>query len=244
VLDISPLASLVSELATAQAANQASQAELERLKTLAAQSNASERALQAAQATASHDRAQMESVRSRLMASWGSAIGGRSDLTSLTESLISQQTVLVEVDLPAGQTVKGQPIGARLSALDQETEPIAAEFVGPAAVVDPQTQGRGFLFQVKPNSSHLVPGQSLTARLDMPGEPRAGVTVPRLAVVRFKGAAWVYRQAGDDSFQRLEVSLEAPLKDGWFVSQGLQPQDKVVVTGAQQLLSEELKGEE
>jgi hypothetical protein len=78
----------------------------------------------------------------------------------------------------------------------------------------------------------------------MPGESRQGVAVPRAAVVRFKGAAWVYRQSSDDSFQRLEVSLEAPLKEGWFVSQGLQPQDKLVITGAQQLLSEELKGEE
>jgi len=244
VMDTSPLASVVAELATSEAANKASQAELERLKTLAAQSNASERAVQAAQAAASRDRAQVESIRSRLLASWGSVIAGRSDLPTFAQSLISQQAVVVEVDLPAGQTIKGQPNGARLSTLDPESPPVAAQFIGPAPAVDPQTQGQGFLFQVAPNTSHLVPGQNLSARLEMPGEPRPGVTVPRSAVVRYKGAVWVYKQSGEDAFQRLEVSLEAPLTEGWFVSQGLQPQDKLVIAGAQALLSEEVKGED
>ncbi len=50
-------------------------------------------------------------------------------------------------------------------------------------------------------------------------------------------------QTGDDLFQRVEVSLERPLENGWFTSAGVKPGDKVVVVGAQQLLSEELKGQ-
>src|SRR5437762_5089162 len=50
VLDATPLASLVADLTAATATAQASQAELERLKTLASQNNASARLLQAAEA--------------------------------------------------------------------------------------------------------------------------------------------------------------------------------------------------
>src|ERR1041384_5049991 len=55
VLDPAPLAALLSELASARAAQAASSNELVRLKTLAGNGNASERALQAAEAAALKD---------------------------------------------------------------------------------------------------------------------------------------------------------------------------------------------
>jgi hypothetical protein len=88
----------------------------------------------------------------------------------------------------------------------------------------------------------------LVAWLVLPGEPRPGVIVPRDAVLRHAGETFVYLQK-DDVFQRQAVALERPVADGWFVGVGtndhppLQPQEKVVVVGAQQLLSEELKGQ-
>jgi len=41
----------------------------------------------------------------------------------------------------------------------------------------------------------------------------------------------------------VEVALDRPLEDGWFVGSGLKADAKVVTPGAQQLLSEELKGQ-
>jgi hypothetical protein len=96
----------------------------------------------------------------------------------------------------------------------------------------------------------------LVAWLALPGAPRSGVIVPRDAVLRHEGETFVYLQK-DDVFQRQAVALERPVADGWFVPVGannhspdrannhspLQPQEKVVVVGAQQLLSEELKGQ-
>jgi hypothetical protein len=68
------------------------------------------------------------------------------------------------------------------------------------------------------------------------------VAVPRSAVLRFNGATWVYRQTSDETFERLEVALDRPLENGWFVREGLKPGEKLVTVGAQQILSEELKG--
>jgi len=61
--------------------------------------------------------------------------------------------------------------------------------------------------------------------------------------VRFNGTAWVYVQAASDTFRRTEVSLDHPLDQGWFIQGSLSLQDKVVIVGAQQLLSEERKGQ-
>jgi hypothetical protein len=70
------------------------------------------------------------------------------------------------------------------------------------------------------------------------------VIVPRDASLRHKGQVFVYLQMSDNTFQRKVIELGRPAGNGWFVAEGLKPQDKVVVVGAQQLLSEELKGQE
>jgi multidrug efflux pump subunit AcrA (membrane-fusion protein) len=243
VLDASPLASLVAELAVAHAASEASQAELKRLKTLAGENNASERALQSAEAAAVRDQAQVESARLRLMSGWGSVIAARQDLPAFVKSLSSLDNVLVELDLPAGEAASAVPTGVSLLSLGDDSRPIEAELLGPAMMVDPQMQGRGFLCLVTHNSTHLAPGAAVTGLLTLPGEAQSGVTVPRDAVVRFNGATWVYVQASDDTFERKEAALDRPLEKGWFVREGLKPEAKVVTAGAQELLSEELKGQ-
>lgn len=243
VLDITPLAALVAELNTAQAASAASQAELQRLRTLAAQNNASERSLQAAEATAAHDRAQVDSAKLRLEATWGTALAGRKDLADLVQSISSLNAALVEVDVPAGQSLNEPPNAARLFTLADGNKPIEAQFIGPSPQVDQQLQGRGFLFLVSPNPARLATGAALAALLSLPGEPQTGIVLPRAAVVRFNGTTWIYLQTGEETFERRETTLDSPLADGWFVSKGLKPGDKVVTVAAQQILSEELKGQ-
>jgi hypothetical protein len=243
VLDPSPLASIVAELVTAEAAGQASQAELNRLKTLASQSNASERAVQNAQATAVHDQAQIQAIRLRLLAGWGSAISQRNDLPEFVQSLGSLTSAVVELQVPAGENASAAPTGARLFSLGDQTNAVPAQLIGPAPTVDPQMQGRGFLLLVSPNPLRLAPGAAVTGLLTLPGESRSGVLLPREAVVWFNGVTWVYLQTSDENFQRQQVTLGSPLENGWFVPSGLKPQDKVVTVGGQQLLSEELKGQ-
>jgi hypothetical protein len=243
VLDASPLASLVADLISAQAASTASQAEFDRLKNLAAQNNASTRAVEAATAAAAHDRAQVQSMRLRVLANWGNPLAQRDDLPALVQSLGSLESALVQLDLPAGETLKALPTGARLVPVSDETQTVAAKFLGQAPTVDPQMQGRGFLFLVQPNPARLAPGAAVTGYLNLPGEEQSGVAMPRDAVLHYKGTTWVYHQRTDTTFERREVNLDSPLAHGWFVREGFKPEDKVVTVGAQQLLSEELKSQ-
>jgi multidrug efflux pump subunit AcrA (membrane-fusion protein) len=241
VLDPSPLTMLVAELTAAQATSDASQAELKRLKTLAGQNNASERALQTAEAAAARDQALAESTRLKLLAGWGNAISERKDLGAFVRALSGLAACLVELDVPAGDSLQGMPTGARLFTLADGSKTIDAQLLGLAPMADPQLQGKRFLLLVNPNPSGLTPGTAVTGLLTLPGQAETGLAVPRDAIVRFAGASWVYVQTSDQAFQRMEVVLASPLLAGWFVRQGLKPGDKVVTVGAQQLLSEELK---
>lgn len=243
VLDASGLAASAADLKTAQAASAASQAELARLKTLAAQNNASQRALEAAESAAARDQAQLEAVRLRLTATWGNAIASRADLADFAQALARLEQVLVLINLPAGESLPAPPTGARISALG-DTNLVLAQLLGPAPAVDAQLQGPGFLALATSNSFRLVPGAAVTGFLIVPGEKAQGVALPADAVVRFNGLAWVYVETGEETFERRAVKLETPLKQGWFLKSGLRPGDQVVVNGAQQLLSEELKRDE
>ncbi len=240
VVDPSPLVPLVVDLISAQAQSKASEAELNRVKTLAAQDNASQRALQTVEAASTRDMALAAAAHARMVSGWG-AIAERDDLAFFAQSLTTLENALVQVDVPPNESTN-TPTGAQILTLARNAAPIPAKYLGVATVVDPQLQGRGFLFLVTSNSFRLVPGAAVTAFLELPGEPQSGVAVPREAVIRFNGATWVYLQTAEDHFQRAEVELEHPLADGWFVNQGLKAGDKVVTSGAQELLSEELKG--
>jgi hypothetical protein len=241
VLDPAPLAALVTESAAAQAALQASTKEYERVKTLFSQNqNASARALETAEAAMDKDRVALESVRLRLLVGWGKEVASRPDLQAFVASLAARQAALIRVDLPLGERPKAPPVSGRVAPVGTPDSEIEAQILSPAPATDPQTQTEGYLLLAKTDA--LAPGAALVAYLAVPGPARSGVIVPREAVLRHQGETFVYLQTIEDSFQRKAVALERPAGNGWFSNQDLKPQEKVVVVGAQQLLSEELKG--
>jgi len=242
VLDPASLAALVTEGTSAQASLGASTKEFERLKGLYSQNqNASARALETAEAAMKHDQISLASVQSRVLLGWGQAIASQADLAAFVYSLAAQKTALVRVDLPLGERLPGAPTGGRVAPLGTPEHLSDAEYLGPATSADPQTQGRGILLLMKVDPP--PPGTAVLAWLAIPGQPQSGVVVPRSAILRHESRTFVYLQTPEDTFERKAVTLGRPAGDGWFVGQGFKPQDKVVVVGAQELLSEELKGQ-
>lgn len=241
VEDTAALAGAVSDLASDEAAYAASSNELERVKTLAGQGNASARALQAAEATAERDRLAIQAARDHLLLSTTPALTERGDWGGFVQSLMERKTALVRIDVPADEIPTVMPLGARLIALSGDNAD--GEFLGVAAATDPGIQGRGYFFLVSSNAADFTPGGAITGYLRLPGEAVQGVVVPRDAVVRVEGAGWVYVQnAGAKSFTRRTIPLDRPADGGWFVANGLTPGDSIVSVGAQTLLSEEMKG--
>jgi hypothetical protein len=152
-------------------------------------------------------------------------------------------SILARVTVPAGLSIAGEP-HATLVVIGHEKTPYQGERVGIAPQVDPKLQGQTFVFRIRDADAHaaLRPGQSVTAYLDSPGSRRAGVIVPRGAIVWHQGRSWAYVQTAGDSFARRAVELEEPAGAGWF-TRSLKAGDEVVTTGVQTLLSEEFKSQ-
>jgi hypothetical protein len=242
VLDPSSLITGCAELAAADAAATASRQEFERLRSLHAEGqNASLRALQAAEAAAKRDRLQVETARARLVLAWGQAVIERDDLAGLAHALTIQDKLLVRVDLPAGEGTPTPPARARLVEAARPDQTAMAEFLNRVTGTDPRTQGQGFMFLMATNSWRWPFDTAVIGYLQGAGEPWTGIIVPRSAVVRSAGKAWVYVRTKPGQFTRREVVLDWPAEAGWFIRTGLTEQDELVVVGAQLLLSEEQK---
>jgi|ERR1043166_2507306 hypothetical protein len=242
VLDPAPLAALATELASDEAALAASQKEFDRLNVLSTNQNASTRALQAAEATARHDQIALESVRSRLLSGWGKTIAQEKDLAGFTKPLVALESAVVRVDLPANEALSGVEILAHKARIEVAGKSsVAAQWLGPAPNVDPQFQGKAFLFLTTAGAGNLLPGMAVSAYLPLQAAPLNGFVIPDSAVVRRGGQTWVYVQNANDNFTRRKISLDWPLDKGWFVTQGVNASDRIVIQGAQALLSEEFK---
>ena len=76
--------------------------------------------------------------------------------------------------------------------------------------------------------------------LRLSGKPVDGVVIPPDAVLRYEGKSWIYAQTGSNDFTRTEIPLDRPAENGWFVPGNLTATHRVVVSGAQTVLSAEL----
>lgn len=150
-------------------------------------------------------------------------------------------SLLAHISMPAGENFNTSVSTARIIVNGYEDQPLHGQRIALAAAANPATGGQTLLFAVTAEQLSLQPGMAVTAYLQLPGEPEKGVSVPRSAVIRFTGKAWVYVRAGEEKFTRREIILRRPTPQGWFVTDNLKPQEQVVVRGAQSLLSGELK---
>jgi hypothetical protein len=251
VLDPTPIVTLDGELAAAEAALAASRAENERTqKLLAAGETASRKAAEAAEAQFRSDEIKADGLRRRALLEWGAFFSALDAAArrEFVERLVHGSSALVRVDLLPGDALADPPKSARLLVLGREEEPLITNSLTPATDVDPKTQAQGFILRIDNPPFPLRPGMALSAWLELPENPRAGFALPRSAILRHDGRAWVFVQEEEGKFVRKPVQLEAPLEadKGWFTAAeggGIDADDLIIVKGAQALLSEELKAQ-
>jgi hypothetical protein len=221
---------------SARTAAEGSRLELERTQTLAAQENASPRALEEARAAAARDSLALQAARAKFAADWGPQLAGQTNLMAVADRLQGGELSLVKLLPPVGVFPDPPPATATIYLFGTETNASTGEFAD-RLNTDPATQVQTLLFSVK---TKLPPNVAVTAHLQMPGEPVSGWVVPSEAVLRYEGSGWVFVQTETNQFVRAGIPLNHLLDGGWFVAAGLAATNRIVVTGAQSVLSAEL----
>ncbi|MBF6568800.1 MAG: hypothetical protein IVW54_07990 [Candidatus Binataceae bacterium] len=245
ILDPVPLAALDARLASDRAALEASRAEFTRAQLLHSEKqNVSLKEFQSARATFQSGQVQLNLLNQRMADEWGSAIAAmpQTQRAKLIDNLISREEAIIQVSIPARQSLGQAADSAEVTVLGAQAQPLLASAIWPAPSVDPNLQGQGFLMRVKTQGFPLRPGAAVSARLESSSADR-GVVVPSAAVVRTGEAAWAYVQVTPTQFERRRLAGGTMTAGGWFVMRDFAPGDRVVIAGAQVLLSEEFKSE-
>lgn len=240
VLDASPLVNGLADLHLAEVAAAASAKEHVRTRSLFDKGqNASQQAFELAEAAMKRDQLLVESARSRLIAWAGPTLFKRADLLDLGPALNSLECALVRIDLPAGQT--WQPPGTvRLASLATPTLLSEAEWIGRTPIADPTFQGTGMLLLLRTNIPPA--GTAMLGQFASHGDSEKGWRIPDSSIVRHAGGMWFFVWKSDDTFERRLLQSGRRIEDGWFVTEGVTSDNRIVVRGAQVLLSAQLKG--
>lgn len=238
-----------AQLAKARASLDATRKEYRRLAALhQTDRNISDKNLQSALATVLADEATfraaqdgLETLQGAARQQWGDVLAGGLFMASpALMRLIGQQDVLVQLTVPAGTPLSAPPKTATVRRPDGARAELT--LLSPAPRTDPRLQGVSLFYLASAKESGLLPGMNVVAELPL-GTPVSGVAVPASSVVGWQGKNWIYVQKGEGNFVRREIVTDRPVAEGWFVTKDLTPKDRIVVRGAQLLLSEELRAQ-
>jgi hypothetical protein len=239
--------SATAQVDKAKAALGVSQPAYERLKQLYEDNqNAAAKAVQEAEGTWHSDEASFRAASAALQLNealahqtWGEVVSKwLVEGSPAFDRILTQKDLLLQVSfLPF---LAGAPPGtASIQSASGKIQ--SAQFVSAYPSVDSRVQSPSFLY-VTLATSDLIPGMTLVVLLPT-GPLTRGVVMPGNAIVWWQGKAWAFVQIAPDRFARRVVPAETPVPNGWFVSTGFAPGEKIVVRGAQQLLSEEFRSQ-
>jgi hypothetical protein len=214
--------------------------------------NVSDRAVQEAQASLNSDKAKLATsstlangIRDNMRQQWGATLANWATQTSSNsefQSLLQSHEVLLKITLPFDVT-PNKNTELKIFPMGSQKQLVKAQFISDAPQADNSIQGKTYFYHAP--SGNLRAGMRVTTHLDMQGKASSGVIVPHEAVVWYANQAWVYQKVGADKFIRRLISTETEIESetisGWYNTAGLAANDEVVNSGAQLLLSEELK---
>jgi hypothetical protein len=235
VLDPAQIVALTLDLQAARATANASQKEYERLKTLNAQGqNASARALEAADATARRDQTLVNLAEAKIRASLGPALVARKDFSEIVDAVTKMDWAIARIDILTGAPGDSSA-KVHVAPLANENAIIPAELLGAAPSADVSVQGRGFLVLIKTNS--LAPNTAIVGSIEVPGHDHEGFLIPAASLLQEGPETIVFVQATDDTFKKVGVEVDRMTEKGAFVTDGLAATNRVVISGAHQILS-------
>jgi|AZIC01.1.fsa_nt_gi hypothetical protein len=256
VIDLRPMLNVRSQyqqaLATlnvAKVAERSAGQELSRLKQLSkGTGSVAAKKINYAQATYNEvaaklegSRVELQAIKEQALQTWGETLA-----TWIVEKdskewqrLLQHNDSLLLVTLAAKDTLAADVSFIRISRDGSRKQARKAYYVSPALQTDNVSQGETYYF--KTATGKLRTGMRLDAWIVEASKPFRGVFIPEQAIVWHQGQQWVYVQIDDDLYERRPLIAGQVSVGGVFTQTDLITGDKLVLKGAQMLLSEEFK---
>lgn len=264
----SKYAAALGELGVMRANASNNLSEYQRLKTLNADDkNVSDASLASAASKTKGDlalmgasEANMNNLRDAMRSQWGEVLTNIAIQKPSNMPLLDNSTMLIQLALPL-EAQEPKP-NSQIQLINNVTNDasLTATFLSLAPSADSTLAGKTYFYTASSNTLRV--GLRLRALISSNAsnntalnhsKPASGVIVPNSAVVWYGGKAWVYIKlnSASTSFIRKPVNTEIETSteagQGWFNPNNsateLAANNEVVTSGAQLLLSEELKSQ-
>lgn len=255
VVNLEPLLALRQQFLAAQAQQDSAQAKyqeadqnLTRTQNLHQHDIVSTRRLQEQQAQWRNDKAnlatssyQQQTLVAASRLQWGDRLTEWFTQTNSkqAEQFLNHRAQLLQITLPANSRLAPDINTIDVDEHGQRDRAIKATLISQAPQVDPITQGERYFFKTEGRSMPF--GAHISAWIASGNQDNVGVIIPESAVIWHLGQAFVFIKTANGKFDRHLLPELIPAKTGYFTSGGLKPGTEIVTTGAQSLLSQELK---
>lgn len=257
IVSLEPLLQLRQQYLAAQAQQDGAKARyteahlnLSRTKNLHEQDIVSTRRLQEQQAQWQSDKAaldatsyQQQTILAASRLEWGDTLTDWfiRKPNQAADRFLQHHAQLLLVTLPPNTHLTPEIRRIMIDEHGRREQAIAATLISSSPRIDPVSQGERYFFSVE---GRRIPfGAHVTAWIANGAEQSNGVIVPSSAVVWHLGQALAFVKTQNGQFGRRLINIQIPIGQGYFVSETLQAGEEIVITGAQTLLSQELKNQ-
>lgn len=238
-----------SQQAAAQARYSEAEHNMTRSRQLHQQDIVSTRRLQEQQALWQADKANLAAnsyqqqtivASSRLL--WGETLTSwfTQPQSQAAEQILNHQTQLLLINLPVNKNLHPSVTTIYIDARGQRQTAVRATLIAASPQIDPVSQGSRYFFSCQ--GCNLAYGAHVSAWIPDQQQSTHGVNIPSSALVWHLGQAFVFVKTATDSFSRRHLNDYTPNAHGYFVPSALQAGEEIAITGAQTLLSQQLKG--
>lgn len=256
VVNPEPLLSIRQQFLAASAQQNSAQARyseaaqnLSRTRDLHQQDIVSTRRLQEQQAIWQADKANLasNSYQQQLIAANSRLVWGDTLSNWFTHAqdknaaqLLEHRAQLLQITLPASSRLDPGVKLIHIHERGQRQAALPATLISAAPQVDPVSQGPRYFFKCA--DCRLPFGTHVTAWIPEGGKADSGVNIPQPALVWHLGQAFVFIKTDAEHFSRRALKQYSSNSQGYFVADDLRSGEEIVTTGAQTLLSQQLKG--
>ena len=210
----------------------------------------SKRNLQVQQAQWQTDKAQVDAsgAQSKAIAdearlNWGERLSDwalSADPEPLNGFLSGKQSLL-QITLPVNKQLANDIQSIYVETSGNRSAANKAELISMAPQADNGAQGESYFFRAAGN--HIKPGIRVAAWIPEQDENQSGVVIPKSALIWYMDQAFVYVKTAEEQFSRRTIDQFSATVDGYFIGNGIDAGEQLVVTGGQMLLSEEFRGQ-
>ncbi len=175
---------------------------------------------------------------------WGETLtqhATKAEKSELLQNLISNQEVLIQITLPYDTAEPADKSSIKIAPAAVPGQSIRALYISRAPTSNATIQGKTYFYHAK--TKELRAGMQVNAVSSISDKVSDGVIIPNTAIIWYAGKPWVYKKTATDKFGRIPVATDTEVENGWFYQGKLKPDDEVVTSGAQLLLSEEFKSQ-